>query len=64
MNVEYMSWYQTGSTLMRCQACGALVVSGDTELHTNWHDKIERMELLLVRHENRLTFPENRVLGT
>lgn len=38
---EFMPWYQSGSSLLRCQTCGALLVSGDTELHSKWHEDSE-----------------------
>ncbi len=37
MDPEYIPWYSAGSDLLRCQTCAALLVSGDTELHTAWH---------------------------
>lgn len=38
--IEFVPWYQSGSALVRCQECGAVVVEGDTELHTKWHEGI------------------------
>lgn len=43
--IEFMPWYHVGSTLLRCsgdRGCGALVVSGDTEVHLRWHEEIGR----------------------
>lgn len=44
--IEYMAWYEPGTTLVRCggdDGCGALLVNGDTELHTSWHNRLTRM---------------------
>lgn len=41
--IEFLAWYHAGSDLVRCGGdggCGALLVSGDTELHKAWHEKI------------------------
>lgn len=37
---EYMRWYHPGSELMRCLTCAALLVEGDMEAHTAWHEKL------------------------
>lgn len=43
--IEFMPWYTPGeSDLVRCggdEGCGALLVSGDTEMHLRWHKKME-----------------------
>lgn len=39
--IEFVPWYHSGSTLLRCLSCAALLVSGDTEVHAKWHQKIE-----------------------
>ena len=38
--IEYIPWYNPGASLVRCQSCGAMVVDGDTELHTDWHSRL------------------------
>lgn len=39
--IEFMPWYQPGTQLMRCLSCGSLVASGDTEIHAEWHERLE-----------------------
>lgn len=56
--IEFMPWYEGGATLLRCGGdggCGALLSSGDTELHTRWHKRIEDTETLLARTMRTLT---------
>lgn len=41
--IEFMRWYQPGGELVRCGGdggCGALVVSGDAEVHLKWHERL------------------------
>lgn len=35
---EYLPWYQPNQNFVRCSACGCVVLSGDTEVHTHWHE--------------------------
>lgn len=45
MKIEFMPWYQPGSPLLRCggdEGCGALLVEGDTELHTKFHERVDK----------------------
>ena len=52
MKIEFMPWYEAGTALFRCGGdggCGALLVSGDAELHIRWHRNIERLEKRLDR---------------
>lgn len=37
---EYIPWYHPGSELLRCLLCGALLVSGDTDIHTAFHERV------------------------
>lgn len=49
--IEFLPWYQAGSDLVRCggdDGCGALLVSGDTELHQKWHEKIKPAAILQI----------------
>ena len=42
--IEFMPWYGANQQLVRCGGdggCGAVLMSGDTELHQRWHDKID-----------------------
>jgi hypothetical protein len=62
MKIEYLPWYSPGENLMRCggdMGCGALLVAGDTELHTKWHKRLYRAEAWLDRPADH-----TRVLGT
>jgi hypothetical protein len=43
MNIVYLRWYSPGDEMVRCEGddgCAALIVSGDAEKHTKWHEKI------------------------
>lgn len=54
--IEFMPWYEGGASLLRCSGddgCGALLSSGDTELHIKWHRRIESNRPL-VAGERRL----------
>lgn len=42
--IEFMPWYRPGADLLRCSGdggCGALIMSGDAEIHVKWHEKVE-----------------------
>ena len=43
--IEFLPWYSSNQQLVRCLACGALVNSGDTALHTDWHERLEPAQL-------------------
>lgn len=46
MRIEFLPWYKPGADLVRCggdEGCGALLMSGDTEIHLRWHERLERM---------------------
>lgn len=42
-----MEFYVPGRKMMRCQACAAIVLDGDTELHSTWHEVLEANRVLL-----------------
>lgn len=68
MKIEFLPWYQPNQNMLRCGGdggCGALLVSGDAELHTKWHTRIDYIEALAIRTANRLDRPNDhaRVLG-
>lgn len=39
---EYLPWYHPGSDMLRCSKCASLIVEGDIETHTKWHQNLER----------------------
>jgi hypothetical protein len=68
VKIEFMPWYEAGESILRCggdDGCGAMLVSGDTEVHMKHHKRIDSIEEHLVRIENRINFPEHhaRILG-
>lgn len=41
--IEFQPWYNAGQQLVRCggdSGCGALLLDGDAELHTQFHEKV------------------------
>jgi len=46
--IEFLPYYQPGAQLLRCLSCSALLVSGDVETHTKWHEEIDRLTSLTV----------------
>ena len=43
MAIEFMPMYVPATEMVRCagdDGCGALLISGDAEMHQNWHDKV------------------------
>lgn len=68
MKVEFFPWYEAGASLLRCSGdagCGALLVSGDTEVHMKWHKRLDDIEVLAVRIERiENKVQSRRVVGT
>lgn len=44
--IEYAPWYGTGQKILKCSECRALVMEGDTDKHTEWHEKIQFAPIL------------------
>jgi hypothetical protein len=38
--ISYVPWYQNGATMTRCELCACIVLSGDTEVHTQYHVQV------------------------